>query len=592
MKKLLLLSVFICSIFSSQGQIYRESQYKNLGLLEKELAQAKNPNEKTNALIALFIHHSVHNDEKNIKAAEDYQQQLEIFTHQTNEPELIARAFLIFTATVRNQELKKRTDRLNDFAKLHNLSYYQAFARLRYASYFFTYNPDKNKAAQFVNDAVNLSRELSDSLKINILTTAGNLYTSMNNHLQALQLAYQAQELATKMRSPELMNRSNYVFVNIYYNLKDYSKAIEYGVKSLPLVRSLNKPHVLAGRHALIAQILFRSNQPVLGNYHVNEAYRLADSIKGSKRLYNQITGVTVGALTVSDSKEVLADFLKTYRKHFFIFPGSQFIDNVILASAYEKIGAIDSARFLINKASDYLTDNEQAENRKDYFYTLAVVASHDKNWNVAAANYKQSLQIALAQNNLIDCIQYTDSLKSTLEKQNLLPEALYYYKISDSLNSELAQQADKETITKQEVAGLEKERELHELQKEKEKQQRHNVQYLGITFGVVALFVSLLLLGLFRVSPTVIKILSFFSFLLFFEFIFLIFKKQVSVFTHGEPWKDLAFMVLLAAIMVPLHHWSEHKVVEYLRNSKISFPKTKFTFRKAAPKKEILIDE
>ena len=56
---------------------------------------------------------------------------------------------------------------------------------------------------------------------------------------------------------------------------------------------------------------------------------------------------------------------------------------------------------------------------------------------------------------------------------------------------------------------------------KAKEKQQRHNVQYLGITFGVVALFITLLLMGLFKVSPKTIKILSFFSFLLFFEFIF-----------------------------------------------------------------------
>ena len=129
----------------------------------------------------------------------------------------------------------------------------------------------------------------------------------------------------------------------------------------------------------------------------------------------------------------------------------------------------------------------------------------------------------------------------------------------------------------------------MEAIQKEKEKQQRYNVQYLGITFGVVALFIILLLMGIFKVSARTIKILSFFSFLLFFEFIFLIFKKQIGVITHGEPWKDLAFMVLLAAVMVPLHHWGEHKVVEYLSTKKFSFFKTKLSLGKTVKQKEVL---
>jgi hypothetical protein len=33
------------------------------------------------------------------------------------------------------------------------------------------------------------------------------------------------------------------------------------------------------------------------------------------------------------------------------------------------------------------------------------------------------------------------------------------------------------------------------------------------------------------------------------------------------KPWKkkDLAFMIALAALLVPLHHWLEHNVIKYL---------------------------
>src|SRR5690606_232180 len=91
------------------------------------------------------------------------------------------------------------------------------------------------------------------------------------------------------------------------------------------------------------------------------------------------------------------------------------------------------------------------------------------------------------------------------------------------------------------------------------------NIQYLLITIGIAALFVIMVMMGMFRVSAATIKMIGFFAFLMFFEFIFLIFKKNIYAVTQGEPWKDLLFMILLAAILLPLHHWLEHKVIHYL---------------------------
>lgn len=72
----------------------------------------------------------------------------------------------------------------------------------------------------------------------------------------------------------------------------------------------------------------------------------------------------------------------------------------------------------------------------------------------------------------------------------------------------------------------------------------------------------------MFKVSAATIKMIGFFTFLMFFEFIFLIFKKNIYGFTKGEPWKDLAFMIGLAAILLPLHHWLEHKVIHHLTSN------------------------
>ena len=87
----------------------------------------------------------------------------------------------------------------------------------------------------------------------------------------------------------------------------------------------------------------------------------------------------------------------------------------------------------------------------------------------------------------------------------------------------------------------------------------------MAITLGIVVLFMALVILGMFKVSAGLIKAVGFFVFLMLFEFIFLVFKKNIYSVTNGEPWKDLIFMIALAALLVPLHHWLEHKVLHYL---------------------------
>lgn len=135
------------------------------------------------------------------------------------------------------------------------------------------------------------------------------------------------------------------------------------------------------------------------------------------------------------------------------------------------------------------------------------------------------------------------------------------YYKYKDSLDK-LGKEKDMLQIEvadeQQRLARLEKE----ELEL---KHKRHNVQYMLIIIGIISLFIILVMMGMFKVSAATIKMIGFFAFLMFFEFIFLVFKKNIYGLTNGEPWKDLSFMILLAAVLLPLHHWLEHKVIHYL---------------------------
>ena len=140
------------------------------------------------------------------------------------------------------------------------------------------------------------------------------------------------------------------------------------------------------------------------------------------------------------------------------------------------------------------------------------------------------------------------------------------YIHIGDSLTRE---DNDKKigllAVSSQEkILGKQREKELAATNR------RHSIQYTGIVIGIVAVFLLLALLGLYRVSPKTIRVLGFFAFLLFFEFLFLVFKKYLAPLTHEEPIKELMFMIILAAVLIPLHHWVEHKVFHFLTSNKM----------------------
>jgi hypothetical protein len=85
--------------------------------------------------------------------------------------------------------------------------------------------------------------------------------------------------------------------------------------------------------------------------------------------------------------------------------------------------------------------------------------------------------------------------------------------------------------------------------------------------------FTLLVLLGVFQVSEATIKLLGFFAFILLFEFIILIADTKIHHMTHGEPLPILAIKIVLIAILLPLHHWLEHKVVKYLTSRRLIIP-------------------
>jgi hypothetical protein len=106
---------------------------------------------------------------------------------------------------------------------------------------------------------------------------------------------------------------------------------------------------------------------------------------------------------------------------------------------------------------------------------------------------------------------------------------------------------------------------ERKKVEEEEYLRKKHNLQYMGITAAIISVFIFLVAMGKFRVKPTLIRGLGFFSFILLFEFIILLADQKIHHLTHGDPLSILLIKIVLIAILMPIHHYLENKVISYL---------------------------
>ncbi|HEX8278786.1 MAG TPA: hypothetical protein VF540_08825, partial [Segetibacter sp.] len=161
---------------------------------------------------------------------------------------------------------------------------------------------------------------------------------------------------------------------------------------------------------------------------------------------------------------------------------------------------------------------------------------------------------------------------------------ALFYLELTrltqDSLNSRENQMKIQALNMEEKLRQQEK---LQEEEKAKE-QRLHNLQYAAIAFAVVVLLIVFLLLSHSVIAnQTLIRFLGVLCLLIVFEFLNLLLHPFLGDLTHHQPVFMLAAMVIIAALIIPLHHklehWIPHKSVE--KNNRIKLAAAKKTIEK-----------
>jgi len=435
--------------------------------------------------------------------------------------------------------------------------------------------PNNEKASGYLDQAISIASNINDdSVHVQIKLSSGDVHMAKNEKIEGLRSYLSALRLAEKIKNA-LLARESYLKLSLFYSsIEDYDRAIDYftlGFKKLDEMKTGTVVYQKVIDINTLGGLYAQKKDYELAIKYYEDALKMADSLNYANLkmpVYMSLMNVYVLMKEPQKSLDFMESASGTKLKQYIANVNMLPMMDQAYAVIYSEMGRLDSAGKYFDRSAQFFANSENLTMR--LFSLLNRGYYHKKK-----GEYQKAIDLLLTAN---DLAAKNGQLETALEVNKNL-DTLYgiignhqqskfyaaaYFQTKDSI-----QTINKEKELAQVEAQDEQTRQLEIAEEAAEKKrQRNNIQYLAITIGIVTLFLLMIVFGMFKVSAGTIKMIGFFAFLMFFEFIFLIFKKNIYAITHGEPWMDLLFMIGLAAILLPLHHWLEHKVLHYLTST------------------------
>ncbi|MBS1616544.1 MAG: hypothetical protein JST06_10560 [Bacteroidetes bacterium] len=166
--------------------------------------------------------------------------------------------------------------------------------------------------------------------------------------------------------------------------------------------------------------------------------------------------------------------------------------------------------------------------------------------------------------------IRFMAELDTTYRALNQYDSAYFYHLRFSALNKSWDSSVDGEALLRQQIAAQQLEHELAERKAEHLREQRHFIQYLSITLGIVILFLVFCLMSSLSVPKWAITTTGFFAFVVLFEFIIMVTDEYAAEKVQGEPMYLLLCKIVIILLLSPLHHKLEEKLLHYFHEHRL----------------------
>jgi tetratricopeptide (TPR) repeat protein len=549
--------------------------------LEQKITESKTIAEKIQKTNSLALFHFAHN---NNKAGDSLIDIIAILGTNSGKKEDVfasyrwsGNAYLSSNSPANREKGLAYLQQAVDYASKEKMVNEEIIALLNLGRQYTMPGADLAKAYEYFN-RIDLNKEgVHDSSRFNYYYRKANLYFLQKKTFEGIKNLFSARKLAEKTKNSRNLAQVYQSLGDNYSQIKEYEKAIGYFQISKKYYGKLSDTAALLfADYAIGMAYKGQKNYPVAKEYF-EKVIQNAEIARIARMKYSAVSGLWV---MYYDQKEIKkgADIGRKYKlEDYYISTG----DSALLyntRAVYSEIdGKQDSADWYYRKTIDFTYKLPAKTWTPTYFYIYGDYLKRFKRYADALGPTKtalakfDSLHYIL---NLPEVYLNLDSIYTALgDYKNAWEARGKYYLYRDSLNN----QNKKEDILKEEIAAEEESMAKAQAEEIKATERKHDIQYRFIILGAILLLIGLLTIGFFHPPQWLVRGLAFVSFIFIFEFIILILDSKLHHWFHGAPLPILGVKVLIACLLVPLHHLVEKKVIHFLESKKLHRLKTVF---------------
>ncbi|HYF31005.1 MAG TPA: tetratricopeptide repeat protein [Chitinophagaceae bacterium] len=392
-----------------------------------------------------------------------------------------------------------------------------------------------DSAVLLTHQAYELSKKINyASGEANCLRVLGELYMKKDNYFFGLQTEINALKLFEKLKDEKGIAETYYAMGNIYERVGDHHQALNNFNRSKNLALTLNDSTLLLHCYSSLGYNYYKLDNQDSAAKYAQIAYDFAMNRRNNNaRLPWTIALMGVVQQEMGNPAIAMAYYYEAIAKAA-IFDQKGLFPYVyqVMAELYQQTTLRDSAILYGEKALEASQKINFSKGIADASTFLAnIYSEHDKNKAVDFFKLSEQLRdsiFSVQKMNQVQTIAYTEELRQY---------------------------------------------ELHKQQLAEAEERKHNIQYAAIAIGVIIFVIMFLLLShSIIVNAKVVGFFGVVALLIIFEFINLILHPYISKISNHSPALMLGCLVIVAALLVPAHHylqkWINSKLVE--KNNRI----------------------
>lgn len=379
-------------------------------------------------------------------------------------------------------------------------------------------------------------------------------------------LSQQALFLARKIRYLEGESRALGVLANTLVKIGNYPKALELNIQKLQIEEKRNKPRNLASvlMNIGVVYVLQEEYPKALDYYRKADSVIRANNVEDMKYYINLNIGDIFNRVDISDSA-------------FHYFSTSLGIARTLgdedligtsmtgLGHTYLKKGNYAASAINYRTGIALLTAAKDDEILCEALLGLANLFEKTNQPDSASIYANASRELAKKAGFLNKELEAAEFLSGHYQKVRSIDSAFMYVGVvrglNDSVNSK-SRIRESQVITSNEQY---RQMELEEQRRTERAQRFKQLQMLLIAIFIPGFFLLTLVLSRVIIHIKVIRALGVLSLLFLFEYLTLLLHPTVADLTHHTPVLEILIFVVVAAVLIPLHHKLEHWFIHKL---------------------------